>query len=66
MFSIKDFVMQTLEMMRNAYPQFQVMQYALSYYAKGWIGDAELMIVQSWYMPEIEPTDETEETPVEE
>lgn len=50
MFNIKDFVMETLQKMFYALPQFQVMQYALSYYAKGWIGDEELATVQSWYM----------------
>ena len=51
MFNLRDFVMSTLDMMRQFYPAFQVQQYALSYFAKGWIGEADLETVQGWFEP---------------
>ena len=52
MFVLHDFVMGTLKGMSAVYPQWQVQQIALGYYAKGWIADADLAEIVSWYIPE--------------
>lgn len=57
MFDLKAFVMQILSGMKDVYPEWQVMQFALSYYGRGWIGDEELAEVQGWYMPAPEATE---------
>lgn len=49
MFILHDFVMQTLDMMRAFYPPAQVQEYALAYFAKGWIREADLAEVQNWF-----------------
>ena len=62
MFVLHDFVMDTLRGMANVYPQWQVQQIALGYYAKGWIADTDLAEIASWYIkPEaVEPSAEPE------
>ena len=59
MFILHDFVMETLKGMSRVYPQWQVQQIALGYYAKGWITDVDLAEIASWYIP----TEEPEEAP---
>ena len=61
MFVLHDFVMSTLRGMKDVYPQWQVQQFALGYYAKGWINDDDLAEIASWYAV----SDETEEEDVE-
>ena len=51
MFNLHDFVMNTLLGMSQVYPQWQVQQIALGYYGKGWIADADLAELLSWYAP---------------
>lgn len=62
MFDLKAFVMHILNGMKDVYPEWQVMQFALSYYGRGWIGDEELMQIQEWYTPVAEETAEPEAT----
>lgn len=49
MFNLHDFVMNTLRGMKNVYPQWQVQQFALNYYSRGWINDNDLAEIESWY-----------------
>lgn len=49
MFNLHNFVMSTLRGMARIYPQWQVQQIALGYYAKGWIADGDLAEIESWY-----------------
>ena len=58
MFNLHDFVMNTLSGMKNVYPQWQVQQIALGYYAKGWIGDADLAEIASWYAADEQPAED--------
>lgn len=60
MFNLHDFVMETLHGMSNVYPQWQVQQISLGYYAKGWIADADLAEIASWYIP-VEPVEDEAE-----
>ncbi len=59
MFNLHDFVMSTLRGMHSVYPQWQVQQIALGYYARGWIADADLAELSGWYAEAGRP----EETP---
>ena len=51
MFSIHDFIMQTIHGMANRYPDFQVREYALNWYAKGKLTEADLATVEEWLNP---------------
>ena len=73
MFDIKDFVMKTLRGMIGKYPDFQVREYALNWYAKGKLTEEDLaeidaLIEVQYVVPEPpavedeEPTEELEET----
>ncbi len=57
MFSIHDFIMQTLHGMAGNYPDFQVREYALNWYGKGKITEADLATVEEWLTP-AEPVEE--------
>lgn len=48
MFSITDFIMQTLHGMAGHYPDFQVQEYALNWYAKGKLTEEHLAAVAGW------------------
>lgn len=68
MFSIHDFIMDTLRGMVGHYPDFQTMEYALNWYAKGKLDESDLAQVQEWIealhpAPEPEPEPEPEEDP---
>lgn len=63
MFVLHDFVMSTLKGMSAVYPQWQVQQIALGYYSKGWITDADLAEIVSWYIPEPQPEPQPEPNP---
>lgn len=61
MFSIHDFIMQTLHGMVGHYPDFQVREYALNWYGKGKLSEADLATVEEWLTPaepEPEPVEE--------
>lgn len=47
-FSIHDFIMQTLHGMVGHYADFQVREYALNWYGKGKINENDLAIVEEW------------------
>lgn len=55
MFNLHDYVMKTLKGMVGNYPEFQVREYALNWYSKGVLTEADLAEVESWYAPEPEP-----------
>lgn len=49
-FSLKSFVMRTLESMKSGgEDEYKVMQYALKYYEKGVLTEDDLALVESWY-----------------
>jgi hypothetical protein len=52
MFSLHDFVMNTLQGMVGNYPQFQVQEFALNWYAKGKLTEDDLATVESWFAEE--------------
>ena len=67
MFDIKDFVMKTLKGMIGAYPDFQVREYALNWYAKGKLTEEDLAeidaLIEAQYIvpePPVEPEIEDE------
>lgn len=51
MFSIKNFVMKTLQGMKERYPEFQVREFALGWYSKGVLTDDDLATIEDWYAP---------------
>ena len=51
MFSIHDFIMSTIHGMVGRYPDFQVREYALNWYAKGKLTEADLATVEEWLNP---------------
>lgn len=59
-FSLKSFVMRTLESMKSGgEDEYKVMQYALKYYEKGVLAEGDLALVESWYeMIEEEPSED--------
>lgn len=58
MFNIHDYIMKTLRGMVGNYPDFQIMEYALNWYAKGKLTEEDLAEVESWFEPEEEPEEE--------
>lgn len=63
MFKIKDFVMKTLKGMIGHYPEFQVREYALNWYAKGVLTEENLSEIEEILCPteEVENEEPTEE-----
>lgn len=57
--------MKTLKGMVGQYPDFQVMEFALNWYAKGKLTEEDLAEVEAWFEPEeeTEPTEPSEEEP---
>lgn len=62
-FSLRNFVMKTLQSMKDGgEDEYKVMQYALKYYEKGVLEDTDLEEVQKWFEEEekkeevVEPT----------
>ena len=53
-FSIHDFIMETLRGMVRRYPDFQVREYALNWYGKGKLNEEDLSQVEEWLNPPIE------------
>ena len=72
MFSLRDFVMETIRGMIGNYPDFQAMEYGLNWYSKGVLAETDLAEIQEGIEnrkiiveePEVEP--EPEETEMEE
>lgn len=58
MFSIHDFIMTTLRGMIGQYPEFQIREYALNWYAKGKLGETDLSTIEVWFMPLPEISDD--------
>jgi len=46
MFSLRDFVMQTIGGMIGNYPDFQAMEYGLNWYSKGVLAETDLAEIQ--------------------
>ena len=63
MFKINEFVMKTLKGMIGHYPDFQVREYALNWYAKGVLNEENLAEIEGILCPIVE---EENEEPVEE
>ena len=61
MFNIHDYIMKTLRGMVGNYPDFQIMEYALNWYEKGKLTEADLAEVESWFEPVTEPEEEPAE-----
>ena len=53
MFSLKDFILDTLEGMLGNYPVFQVREYALNWYAKGELNLDDLAYLDTLINPPI-------------
>ena len=62
MFNIRDFIMNTLKGMHGHYPDFQIREYALNWYAKGKLNEEDLAEIELMLNPPIVE----EEKPVEE
>ena len=61
MFNIRDFIMNTLRGMHGHYPDFQIREYALNWYAKGKLTEEDLMEVELMLNPPVveeEPIDD--------
>lgn len=54
MFNIKDFIMSTLKGMYGNYPDFQIREYALNWYAKGKLAEEDLAEIEMMLNPIIE------------
>lgn len=61
MFNIRDFIMNTLKGMHGHYPDFQIREYALNWYAKGKLTEEDLMEVELMLNPPIVEEEETVE-----
>ena len=57
-FSIHDFIMETLRGMVRIYPDFQVREYALNWYGKGKLNENDLAQVEEWLNPPVEQEQE--------
>ena len=57
--------MKTIKGMVGNYPDFQIREYALNWYAKGKLTEEDLAMIEEWLTP-VEPEEVQEETPVEE
>lgn len=58
-FSLKSFVMRTLESMKSGgEDEYKVMQYALKYYEKGVLAEDDLALVESWYDEPEKPSED--------
>lgn len=63
MFSLHNFVMKTLETMKNRLDEYQVRTYALSWYSKSVLTDEDMVTIDSWFaVSEEEPTEPIEPT----
>lgn len=64
MFNLRNFVMRTLETMKNKLDEYQVRSYALSWYSKSVLTDEDMATIDGWYSSAeettAEPTEQTE------
>lgn len=60
MFDLNKFVMDTLHGMVGNYPEFQVREFALNWYAKGKLTEEDLATVESWFVEVAEETETAE------
>lgn len=58
MFDLNKFVMDTLRGMVGNYPEFQVREFALNWYAKGKLTEEDLAMVESWFVEDEQLQDE--------
>ena len=65
MFDIKKFIMDTLKAMIGNYPDFQVREYALNWYAKGKLTEEDLAEIEGILAPVVEEATEEVEEPTE-
>lgn len=66
MFNIRDFILNTLRGMHGHYPDFQIREYALNWYAKGKLTEDDLAEVEMMLNPPMPETIEAPETEAEE
>ena len=64
MFNIRDFIMNTLRGMHGNYPDFQIREYALNWYAKGKLNEEDLAEVELMLNPPVIEEEETVEEEV--
>lgn len=60
MFSIREFIMNTLKGMVGNYPDFQVREYALNWYSKGKLTEDDLAEIEEFISPVVEEVIEGE------
>ena len=48
-FNLRNFVMKTLEKMRESEDEYQVRVYALKWYTKGVLTDEDMATIEAWY-----------------
>lgn len=51
-FILHDFIMKTLEKMKNRVDEYQVRKYALTWYEKEVLKDEDMLTIESWYSDE--------------
>lgn len=61
MFSIHDFVLKTVTGMIGKYPDFQVQEYALNWYSKGILTEADLATIEEQIATKNNPAPSAEE-----
>lgn len=64
MFNLRNFVMRTLETMKNKLDEYQVRSYALSWYSKGVLTDEDMTTIDGWYSSAEETTEQAEDVEV--
>lgn len=52
MFNLTTFIMNTLKDMKGNYPDFQIKEYALNWYAKGKLTEENLEEIENYLLPE--------------
>lgn len=61
-FNLRNFVMKTLEKMRESEDEYQVRVYALKWYTKGILTDEDMAAIEGWYeIKDVEDEDTSEE-----
>ena len=62
-FNLRNFVMKTLEKMRESEDEYQVRVYALKWYTKGVLTDEDMATIEAWYeVKDIEDVVDDEDT----
>lgn len=60
-FILHDFIMKTLEKMKNRVDEYQVRKYALTWYEKEVLKDEDMLTIDGWYSTEETETEEDTE-----